>query len=385
MKSKKRIWLVFFVLLAILFSCSCENSPEKRLSDSASRFMEQIRAYDTQALSSLFDGEDNIMEEEGLKALESYLKEVCAKLSYEISQVDPDAGTVTVHCTYVDSSQFFGNFVVEAVKASFAGELRGEMSQDEKEEAYETVVNRAKEGLTETYREGDFVLPFQETDGQWTITEADASLLDVITAGCASLLQDLDPELFQVAFQPESFSQGEAGLSFTGQLTPAGVLLTIRNEGSLSLEQIQVRVMFQNETEDMLQLGSGSLEFLGAGEETVLPVFYYGEAEPVGYSLLVSASSESSGYADARGSVTAEAVDGENSVLVRVTNRSGHILNGLTAAVLYYREDQLVFFEAENLYNVNDGLTEELEFYHPVTEISYDRYELMITQAYYME
>ena len=278
--------------------------------------------------------------------------------------------------------------MVEAIQSAFSGAITEEMSEADRKAAYEKLIESSKKDLKDNFKEEDITISFEKTDNGWKIKEGDEALANIMTANFVGAMKNMMEDIGDSFGDIGDTSECKANISQSGQLTQNGVLLKVKNENSVAVSHITADVMFENEAGEMIQMGTGFLDLLEAGEEAYVPVSYFGDKAPAKYSATISCDVNDS-YTDAKSQVTVEHNDGADSVLAKVTNNSGHTLSGISAVVLYYSGDQLIGFEEENAYNVNDGKTEMMEFYHPMDlnyeDLAYDRYELALFSAYYMD
>ncbi len=207
----------FSLMLALIMAFSLVGCGAKEeVPDTVVKaFCEGMKKFDAEAMKTcVVDGsevnmEDVSLDEETPPEISEYLVKLASEITYNItnSNVEGDAGTVTVQFSHADitpvMTAVMGEYITQAFAMAFAG------ASDEAMDALFTNLFKEKIESTETITaEKTIEFPCIKTDSGWKISEVPDDVVHVLTCNMATAFEgmdDVDGEESEETSEPTNF------------------------------------------------------------------------------------------------------------------------------------------------------------------------------------
>lgn len=377
--------LALLLALALALSlCACGASVEDELTRQTEAMFQDIRNIDAESLDKWTgaSGEalDELMEavsEMGaedmldgvMDVLLTYLQDCAAQMTYKIAEVDTENLTVDVKCSYVDSSGFWQCYVENVLSYTM------EHLWDEDAMGDEAVAQLFRDSLDQVQTETQTAVVtvyFEKNDKGYEVLRTSDELLDVVTAGLFSGLDDLE-EILSGALENADFSglaEGGSELPYEVTETPMGLLVMVYNNTGAQVEP-WVEITYYDAQGGELSYDSNYLDVLPAGAAGLIPLLNYEGLEYASYEITASGYDGSYSY-DLTSYIDAEFADGDSSVEVTLTNTSDVTAAAVDVMVVYSKGGTPVGFGTDYITDLASGASVAAYCAHPYDPASYE-------------
>jgi len=206
MKQLKKLLILTFVVLALI-GCSkkADNSEEGKVEKTVNTLFKNIKHFDLEALREMYGDLDTkalSLDKEEMPGFYKYLEKTNKKLTYTIDAVNviDNNATATIHCKYVDNTEFGTIFIKKMFAYTVERGLETEASEEEMMEIYEKSINDAKKEVKETFTEKDITLNLtKQEDSSWKFDEYSDEIGEILIGdmdkGMKNTFTDEDSDL----------------------------------------------------------------------------------------------------------------------------------------------------------------------------------------------
>ncbi len=191
-KIRKTVVIVGMSVLVLCMLClsGCAITTKGKLKEATEDTMEKLKQMDTTVLGNKATSNQGVNGKlDGEKTMK-YLSDCASKIKYEIKSVDTENLTVTVNCTYVDSSEIMRNAIRELLNSA----LSSAFSSNSAEFDYDfdtTFANEAAKVTEPLFVTKDIVIRFQKGENGYELTADNEDLYNVATSNILVVLDAL--------------------------------------------------------------------------------------------------------------------------------------------------------------------------------------------------
>jgi hypothetical protein len=167
------------------------------------------------------------------------------------------------------------------------------------------------------------------------------------------------------------------------------LLLILQNKNKVNLE-LEVEVTYYDDNKAVLSTEKGFLWTFESGRNAVISLSYplddkYNRVAFNEFNIKVTADLEYTSQDKVIDVISVESNKGSKNLIATLTNNSDEDISSMDLVALFYKNEVIVGYSMDFIYDIAAGESKSAEFYEPYDEnydkIEYDDYEIIINEA----